>query len=148
MDFDHRPDEVKLGSVGSFRKDRVALLSEAAKCDVVCSNCHRIRTSKRGASTKTRERLSTARLRLTPERRREITAEANRIRSAKARERRLARPQHEQDALARRYKRERELAQLRSMGLERPRRETNVQKAGALGISMPTFYRRQAREAR
>lgn len=46
MDLDHRPDEVKLvdpsklPSLGSVRK----LEQEIAKCDVVCSNCHRQRT--------------------------------------------------------------------------------------------------------
>lgn len=48
MDFDHRPGEDKL-----FGLDRYALfnlekvLEEIAKCDVVCANCHRIRTNER-----------------------------------------------------------------------------------------------------
>lgn len=45
MDFDHRPGEIKLEEPGrlifsSWKK----LLAELAKCDVVCANCHRIRT--------------------------------------------------------------------------------------------------------
>lgn len=50
MDFDHRPDEVKLFNISSnitARMDR--LLVEVAKCDIVCSNCHRIRTRDRRA---------------------------------------------------------------------------------------------------
>lgn len=49
MDFDHRDPETKkyqpnrLTSVASEKK----LLDEVAKCDVVCSNCHRERTQQR-----------------------------------------------------------------------------------------------------
>ena len=45
MDFDHRPGEGK-----SFEMSRAnewgeqAILDEIEKCDLVCSNCHRIRT--------------------------------------------------------------------------------------------------------
>lgn len=47
MDFDHVPGRGgKLGSVGS-RKSARAILIEAAKCDVVCAICHRVRTEKR-----------------------------------------------------------------------------------------------------
>lgn len=49
MDFDHRPGEPKLGEIS-----RVAamglwapVLDELAKCDLVCANCHRIRTERR-----------------------------------------------------------------------------------------------------
>lgn len=45
MDFDHRPGEKKIGSVSSMLwagLDRV--LAEIAKCDLVCANCHRLRT--------------------------------------------------------------------------------------------------------
>lgn len=48
MDFDHREGERKVlhvsGLVG-YADD--LLLAEIAKCDVVCSNCHRLRTKKR-----------------------------------------------------------------------------------------------------
>lgn len=49
LDFDHRPGEVKLfkpnmlKSMGTWQQ----MLDEIAKCDVVCSNCHRIRTFNR-----------------------------------------------------------------------------------------------------
>lgn len=49
MDFDHRPGEEKLfnlGRVGAYGK--ASLLAEMAKCDVVCANCHRMRTAARG----------------------------------------------------------------------------------------------------
>lgn len=46
MDFDHRPGTGKRFNIG----ERFAMVSmsdlraEVAKCDVVCSNCHRLRT--------------------------------------------------------------------------------------------------------
>ncbi|MEV4991194.1 hypothetical protein [Pseudarthrobacter sp. LMD1-1-1.1] len=46
LEFDHRPDEVKLFHIsdrmtsGTFE----AFKAEVAKCDVVCANCHRVRT--------------------------------------------------------------------------------------------------------
>ena len=51
MDFDHRPGTNKLGCVATivgslgWSLDRVE--EEIAKCDVVCANCHRIRTANR-----------------------------------------------------------------------------------------------------
>ena len=43
MDFDHRGD--KLFNVGSGRgRSFDAVKAEAAKCDVVCANCHRERS--------------------------------------------------------------------------------------------------------
>lgn len=48
MDFDHREGEIKEYELN--RIDRItmrALLREIEKCDVVCSNCHRVRTYKR-----------------------------------------------------------------------------------------------------
>lgn len=48
MDFDHRPDEVKEFAIGaSYALSRVRLEAEIAKCDIICSNCHRIRTFER-----------------------------------------------------------------------------------------------------
>lgn len=46
MDFDHRPgEEKKFGMAhGTFSYGWEALKAEIAKCDVVCSNCHRYRT--------------------------------------------------------------------------------------------------------
>lgn len=48
MDFDHVRG-TKLFTLGEApaRRGRDQILEEAAKCDVVCSNCHRIRTHKR-----------------------------------------------------------------------------------------------------
>lgn len=47
MDFDHRGDKkFSIGKRGSKISLR-ALLLEIAKCDVVCSNCHRERTYRR-----------------------------------------------------------------------------------------------------
>ena len=48
LDFDHREDEEKLFqlSYGS-NKSHQAVLDEIAKCDIVCANCHRIRTAER-----------------------------------------------------------------------------------------------------
>lgn len=45
MDFDHR--ENKLDNVAKLVGNMVAfqrILDEVSKCDVVCANCHRIRT--------------------------------------------------------------------------------------------------------
>lgn len=51
MDFDHRPGEVKLfeiaDAVSSLGLSLKRILPEAAKCDIVCANCHRIRTYSR-----------------------------------------------------------------------------------------------------
>jgi hypothetical protein len=47
MDFDHRPGTKKLEAVSSLRAPHAILLEEIAKCDVVCSNCHRERTHSR-----------------------------------------------------------------------------------------------------
>lgn len=46
LEFDHRPDEVKLFHISDrMVSGTVAdLLAEIAKCDVVCANCHRVRT--------------------------------------------------------------------------------------------------------
>jgi len=50
MDFDHRPDTVKLfqfGGSGLVRYSLEKTLAEIAKCDLVCANCHRVRTWRR-----------------------------------------------------------------------------------------------------
>ena len=50
MDFDHRDGEVKLFDVskGMLSLGRAKVLAETAKCDIICANCHRIRTATRG----------------------------------------------------------------------------------------------------
>lgn len=48
MDFDHRDPNTKkfqLTASVALLKTREELLAEIAKCDVVCANCHRIRTA-------------------------------------------------------------------------------------------------------
>lgn len=48
LDFDHRPGTIKVRDIKSGQQlGWVALLAEIAKCDVVCANCHRIRTYQR-----------------------------------------------------------------------------------------------------
>lgn len=49
MDFDHREGEVKRLNIGRQKHSNLALvLEEIEKCDIVCANCHRIRTKERG----------------------------------------------------------------------------------------------------
>lgn len=48
MDFDHRPDEEKLFSITRAYMDNYSdeeILAEIEKCDLVCANCHRVRTA-------------------------------------------------------------------------------------------------------
>ena len=50
MDFDHREGTTKKYNVGSMfahHHSKESIEEEVAKCDLVCSNCHRIRTQKR-----------------------------------------------------------------------------------------------------
>lgn len=50
MDFDHRPGTKKLTKVSAMARSAYseqAILREIRKCDVVCSNCHRMRTHAR-----------------------------------------------------------------------------------------------------
>jgi len=50
MDLDHKDPSTKLFVVASSAmRSRAALEAEAAKCDVVCANCHRLRTTKQRA---------------------------------------------------------------------------------------------------
>ncbi len=52
MDFDHIPERGKkrqnVGHLVANANSVAMLLQEIAKCDLVCANCHRIRTHKRG----------------------------------------------------------------------------------------------------
>jgi hypothetical protein len=55
MDFDHRLGESKLTSVGNLGRANAPpemILEEIAKCDLVCANCHRIRTEQRRENRK------------------------------------------------------------------------------------------------
>lgn len=51
MDFDHLPGQQKLFNISDANRSRQTprgkLLAEIAKCEVVCSNCHRERTFNR-----------------------------------------------------------------------------------------------------
>jgi NAD-dependent dihydropyrimidine dehydrogenase PreA subunit len=49
MEFDHREGERKLDTIATLvaRGDRQAVLTELQKCDLVCANCHKIRTHTR-----------------------------------------------------------------------------------------------------
>jgi hypothetical protein len=49
MDFDHRNSKEKVSKVSNLMRlgSRQKLLTEIAKCDLVCSNCHRERTHQR-----------------------------------------------------------------------------------------------------
>lgn len=61
MDLDHVPERgQKLGVVKDFakRRDVEGLWLELAKCDVVCSNCHRLRTVNRGTSNISKLKIS------------------------------------------------------------------------------------------
>jgi hypothetical protein len=48
MDFDHREGEIKQYELNRIDRMSIkAILREIEKCDVVCSNCHRVRTYER-----------------------------------------------------------------------------------------------------
>jgi hypothetical protein len=48
LDFDHLPGFTKKCAIAVIRYGRMeVLLDELSKCEVVCSNCHRVRTSQR-----------------------------------------------------------------------------------------------------
>ncbi len=49
MDWDHRPGETKSFNVSEalYNYGLERILAEIKKCDLLCSNCHRIRTHKR-----------------------------------------------------------------------------------------------------
>lgn len=52
LDYDHRPDTSKCFNLGSTVTWSIARIDEEiAKCDVVCANCHRIRTFNRREET-------------------------------------------------------------------------------------------------
>jgi|SRR5882757_2702477 len=47
MDFDHLPGHQKVASVSRLWNTKKKLLEEIQKCEVVCANCHRLRTWRR-----------------------------------------------------------------------------------------------------
>jgi len=49
MDFDHRDPSTKTARVPALvgRAGIRRILAEVAKCDIVCANCHRLRTFER-----------------------------------------------------------------------------------------------------
>ena len=50
MDWDHRPTETKFMPVSQMFAAKMSMeliMQEIAKCDLVCANCHRIRTKVR-----------------------------------------------------------------------------------------------------
>ena len=47
MDFDHKPGSIKGANISTMVGAQYSLediLEEIQKCDLVCSNCHRVRT--------------------------------------------------------------------------------------------------------
>lgn len=45
LDFDHRPGMTKVANIAMLYISKMeTLLDEIAKCDLVCANCHRVRT--------------------------------------------------------------------------------------------------------
>jgi hypothetical protein len=57
MDFDHRDPSTKRAAVTRMigRAGTQRLLDEIAKCDIVCANCHRLRTLRRRSAATARE---------------------------------------------------------------------------------------------
>ena len=50
MDFDHRNGKAKkFNPTELSKRTKRTILKETKKCDLVCSNCHRIRSYKRGS---------------------------------------------------------------------------------------------------
>jgi hypothetical protein len=50
MDFDHREANTKVSSIARLvgdNRSKKKLLEELEKCDLICANCHRIRTHNR-----------------------------------------------------------------------------------------------------
>lgn len=58
MQFDHRPGEKKSHNIGNMvarRTTRARIEAEIAKCDLVCANCHAVRTWERYGKTRPAE---------------------------------------------------------------------------------------------
>lgn len=59
MDFDHKDSTKKRASVSDLvNKSWHAIADEIAKCDIVCANCHRIRSHQRGQHLQTKTERS------------------------------------------------------------------------------------------
>lgn len=54
LEFDHLRDKEFNVSQGLFTRGWKSLISEIAKCEVVCANCHRRRTARRNGSFRVR----------------------------------------------------------------------------------------------
>ena len=57
LEFDHRDPSDKADDVSALMRKRISwalILNEISKCDVVCANCHRIRTAVMFPSYRTR----------------------------------------------------------------------------------------------
>ena len=48
LEFDHLPGMEKLFNISKNIRPWPQVLAEIAKCEVVCANCHRVRTATRG----------------------------------------------------------------------------------------------------
>lgn len=49
MQWDHLPGKIKLGDVSALHgRTRQEILAEIEKCELVCANCHTLRTAIRG----------------------------------------------------------------------------------------------------
>jgi hypothetical protein len=57
MDFDHRDPDSKRAAVTRMigRAGTARILDEVAACDIVCANCHRLRTFRRRSTDTVRE---------------------------------------------------------------------------------------------
>lgn len=44
MEFDHRGDDKAMNVSKAVVKGTAVMLAEAAKCDIVCANCHNVRS--------------------------------------------------------------------------------------------------------
>lgn len=47
LQFDHRPGEIKVHNIAGWPFGLESMIEEMDKCDVVCANCHAIRTALR-----------------------------------------------------------------------------------------------------
>jgi hypothetical protein len=68
MQFDHRPGTTKVADLASLARDGSTHLFglELAKCDLVCANCHAIRTFERREEQRAVKRPSDRSLSETP----------------------------------------------------------------------------------